>query len=197
VTSGTLSFLQEILGSSLAGVPIARPSKDASAVGHILAATRIDSKSLKMGAYGAFIAAPMSHYLVGILQKFFAGKTSATARVAQILANNIFIAPIQTIVFLASMAVINGAKSFEEIKRAVKGGFFSVIRITWVASPLTMVIAQKFIPAELWVPFFNSVTFALGTYFNAKVKLLRIAAAKKAERDAKEKARNEQEQSPA
>jgi hypothetical protein len=62
-----------------------------------LAATRIDLKSLKMGAYGAFIAAPMSHYLVGTLQKFFAGKTSPTARAAQILASNIFIAPIQTI----------------------------------------------------------------------------------------------------
>jgi peroxisomal membrane protein 2 len=69
------------------------------------------------------------------------------------------------------MAVINGAKSFEEIKRTVKSGFFSVIRvstqhldglpyvapsdceisskITWVASPLSMVIAQKFIPPQV------------------------------------------------
>jgi len=133
----------------------------------------------------------MSHYLIGALQKVFAGKTSAKARVAQILANNIFIAPIQTIVFLASMAIINGAKSLEEIKRTVKGGFFSVIRITWVASPLTMVIAQKFIPVELWVPFINLVTFALGTYFNTKIKLLRIAAAKKAERELKDKAQGQ------
>jgi hypothetical protein len=150
-----------------------------------------------MGAYGAFIAAPISHYLVGTLQKMFAGKTSASARVAQILASNIFVAPIQTIVFLASMAVINGAKSLEEIKRTVKGGFSSVIRITWVVSPLTMVIAQNFIPVELWVPFFNFVTFALGTYFNTKIKLLRIAAAKKAERELKEQADKAQEQPPA
>jgi hypothetical protein len=34
------------------------------------------------------------------------------------------------------------------------------------------------------------------TYFNTKVKLLRIAAAKKAERETKEKAREEQEQPP-
>jgi hypothetical protein len=95
--TGTLSFLQEILGSNLAGVPIIRPSKDASVIAHILAAARIDSKSVKMGAYGAFIAAPISHYLVGTLQKMFAGKTSASARVAQILASNIFVAPIQTI----------------------------------------------------------------------------------------------------
>jgi len=194
VTSGTLLFLQEILGSNIAGVPIARPSKDASAITRILAAARIDSKSLQMGAYGAFIAAPMSHYLVGTLQKLFAGKTSPTARAAQILANNILIAPVQTIVFLASMAVINGAKSFEEIKRTVKSGFFSVIRITWVASPLSMVIAQKFIPPQLWVPFFNLITFVLGTYFNTKIKLLRMAATRKAERELKEKAERTQEQ---
>jgi len=91
------------------------------------------------------------------------------------------------------MAVINGAKSVKEIKRMVMGGFFSVIRITWVASPLTMVIAQKFIPVELWVPFFNFVTFALGTYFNTKIKLLRIAAAKKAEQELKDKAEKAQD----
>ena len=97
VILGTLTFLQEILGSHLAGVPVARPSKHASAITHLLAAAYIDLKALKMGVYGAFVAAPMSHYLVGTLQKFFAGKTSAAARAAQILANNILIAPIQTI----------------------------------------------------------------------------------------------------
>jgi len=146
----------------LAGVPIVKLPKDAPATAHILAAARIDLKSVKMGVYGAFISAPMSHYLVGALQKAFAGKTSATAKVAHILANNILIAPIQTVVFLACMAIINGAKSLEEIKRTVKGGFFSVIKVTWVASPLSMVIAQKFIPVELWVPFFNMVAFTLG-----------------------------------
>jgi len=146
-----------------------------------------------MGAYGAFVAAPLSHYLVGFLQNVFAGKTSATAKVAQILASNIFVAPIQTIAYLASMAVINGAKSLEDIKRTVKGGFVPLIRITWVASPLTMIFAQKFLPVELWVPFFNFVQFILGTYFNTKIKLLRIAAAKKAERELKERAEKAQE----
>lgn len=144
-----MSFLQEILGSNLAGIPPAKVAKDASPVAHLLAAAHIDVKALKMAVYGAFVSAPMSHYLVGTLQKVFAGKTSAAARAAQILASNLFIAPIQTLgralknellktsqkahanftVFLASMAVINGAKSLEEVKRTVKGGFFSVIRV--------------------------------------------------------------------
>jgi len=195
-TSGVFSFLQEVLGSNIAGVPVTRPPKDASALAHILAAAHIDSKAIKMAIYGAFINAPMSHYLVGALQKAFAGKDSAKDKVAQILANNLLIAPIQTAVFLASMAVINGAKSLDEIKRTVKGGFFSVIRITWVASPILMVVAQKFIPVELWVPFFNLVAFTLGTYFNAKVKMLRIAEAKKAERDLKEEAEKKSQEQP-
>lgn len=49
-----------------------------------------------MAIYGAFVSAPMSHYLVGALQKVFAGKTSGRAKIAQILANNLLIAPIQT-----------------------------------------------------------------------------------------------------
>jgi len=61
-----------------------------------VSAARIDSKALGMGAYGAFIAAPLSHYLMGILQKAFAGKTSSAAKIGMILANNLFIAPIQT-----------------------------------------------------------------------------------------------------
>lgn len=64
------------------------------------------------------------------------------------------------------MAVINGAKSLEDVKRTIKAGFFSIIRvriltrsvgnvnnnnsqITWVASPLMIVAAQKFVPVEV------------------------------------------------
>ncbi|KZP10534.1 hypothetical protein FIBSPDRAFT_872506 [Athelia psychrophila] len=187
-TAGVLQLLQEVLGSNFAGTPITRPPKNASTVSHVLAAARIDSKSIGMGAYGAFVAAPLSHYLMGILQKAFAGKTSPAAKIGMILANNLFIAPIQTATFLASMAVLNGAKSWAEVKKTIKAGFFSVIRVTWIASPVLMVVAQKFIPVELWVPFFNIVAFVLGTYMNAKVKLLRMAAAKKAERDLKDEA---------
>jgi peroxisomal membrane protein 2 len=60
------------------------------------------------------------------------------------------------------MAVIAGAKTQDEVLRTVKAGFFSVIRITWIMSPLSMTIAQKFIPIELWVPFFNLLQFVLG-----------------------------------
>lgn len=47
------------------------------------------------------------------------------------------------------MAVINGAKSVDDVIRTVKSGFMSVMRLTWITSPLAMVIAQKYIPQEV------------------------------------------------
>jgi len=177
-TSGSLAFLQEILGSHLAGVPVAH-SKGSSAVTRTFAGAHVNLKAFKMALYGFLVSAPISHVLVTQLQAAFAGKTSPAAKIGQLLANNFIVAPIQTTAFLSSMAVINGATSFGEIINTVRTGFFSVIKISWVVSPVSMVIAQKYLPVELWVPFFNGIQFVLGTYFNYKVKAMRLAAAKK------------------
>ena len=144
-----LCFLQEVLGSNLSGTP-ANVSKGASAMVRSLQSVHLDAKAIKMAIYGFLVSAPMSHILVGFLQKAFAGKTSPRARVAQILANNLFVAPVQASgnsifhkyflsffsqtsspppVYLASMAVINGATSLNEIIKTVKAGFFPVVRV--------------------------------------------------------------------
>ena len=89
------------------------------------------------------------------------------------------------------MAVINGAKSVDEVAKTVKAGFGKVIRvrsptsslcgdgaargnganfrafvralqITWMTSPVYTVFAQQFLPAEMWVPFFNFMQFLTG-----------------------------------
>ena len=102
-----------------------------------------------MAIYGFLVSAPLSHVLVQYLQKAFAGKTSPGARIAQVVANNLLVAPIQTAgqlqlppsfihtgglcfdfpAYLASMAIINGATTLEEVIKTVKSGFFSVIRV--------------------------------------------------------------------
>ncbi|QRV90832.1 integral membrane protein, Mpv17/pmp22 family protein [Ceratobasidium sp. AG-Ba] len=184
VTSGTLSFLQEILASHLSGVPVPRPSKNAPLYAHALAAAKIDARALKLAIYGFFISAPMGHFFVGLLQRAFAGRTSAGAKIAQILASNLIVAPIQCAVYLASMAVVNGAKTTDEIVKTIKGGFMKVIRIQWITSPLAMVFAQKFLAPELWVPFFNMIQFTLD-FFNTQLKKakLRQERAAQARRD--------------
>jgi peroxisomal membrane protein 2 len=93
---GTLCFLQEVLGSHLAGMPVKRPAKDAPWLPYALAGAHIDAKAFKMALYGSVVSAPIGHVLIGALQRAFAGKTGTGAKVAQILASNLLIAPIQT-----------------------------------------------------------------------------------------------------
>ncbi|KAG0696035.1 hypothetical protein DFH29DRAFT_984768 [Suillus ampliporus] len=171
MTSSTFSFLQEVIGSNVAGLPMPQISKDAAPLTKALARARIDSKAIKMAMYGFFVSAPMSHFLVGL--------QGLKARLGQLLASNLLIAPINATTFLACMAVINGAKSFSEVIRTVKGGFFSVVRVSWLVSPISLTIAQQFIPVELWVPFFNTIQFTVGTFLNIKVKKMRLAALRK------------------
>ncbi|KAL0579375.1 hypothetical protein V5O48_002651 [Marasmius crinis-equi] len=173
ITTGILCFIQEVLANHIARAPVRRPAKDASVTQHLLARARIDSRAFKLGLYGFLVSAPLGHFLVGLLQKVFAGKTGTKAKVGQILASNLFVAPIQASAYLASMAIISGATSLEEIKQTIKRGFFSVVRVTWVVSPLSMTFAQNYLPPHLWVPFFNAVQFIIGTYFNTRVKKLK------------------------
>ncbi|KAE9408237.1 hypothetical protein BT96DRAFT_849923 [Gymnopus androsaceus JB14] len=182
ITTALLCFLQEVLGSNLAGVPAKRVPKDYPFLFKLLASSHIDTKALKMAIYGFLVSAPLSHFLVGALQKAFAGKTGTGARVLQILTSNLLISPIQASAYLASMAIISGAKSTTDVVKTIQAGFWSVIRVSWIVSPLSMTIAQNYLPLHLWVPFFNSVQFLLGTYFNFKVKKLRLQKEKE-ERD--------------
>jgi len=146
---------------------------------------KANAKVFKMGSYGFFVSAPMGHTLLTLLQKAFAGHTSARARILQIVCSNLFVSPIQQSVYLLCMAYINGAKNFDQASKFVKLGFWRIMKITWVVSPVSMTIAQKFLDPPLWVPFFNLVAFVLGIYINVQTKRKQIALAKeKAKRDA-------------
>lgn len=94
VYAGTFCFLQEVIGSNAAGLPPPQIPKDAAPLTKALARARIDSKAVKMALYGFFVSAPMGHFLVGMLQKAFAGKTGLKARLGQLLASNLLISPI-------------------------------------------------------------------------------------------------------
>jgi len=187
LTTATLCFLQEVLGSKIAGA-VPKVHRNASPLAHALASFCIDAKAAKMAVYGFLVSAPLSHYLFGVLQKAFEGKTSSQDKIRQILASNLLISPIQVAVFLASTAIINGATSLKDILKTVKVGFLPAMRISWIVSPVSMTVAQKLVPVELWVPFFSLIQFTLGTYMNVRVKSLRIT--KKKDRDEEERKDN-------
>lgn len=77
------------------------------------------------------------------------------------------------------MAVIAGARTAHQVRATVRAGFMPIMRVSWTTSPLALVVAQKFLPQETWVPFFNLVSFVLGTYINAVTKKKRLAALRK------------------
>jgi hypothetical protein len=163
LTSAVLSGSQEFIASWLA--------KDVSKHGHYFS-----SRVPKMSLYGMFISAPLGHVLIGFLQKVFAGRTSLRAKILQILASNLIIAPIQNTVYLISMALIAGARTFHQVRATVRAGFFPVMKVSWITSPIALAFAQKFLPEHLWVPFFNLVAFVIGTYVNTVTKKKRLEA---------------------
>ncbi|KAF8425193.1 hypothetical protein EV426DRAFT_632526 [Tirmania nivea] len=163
ITSGTLHGLQELLASIIA--------KDRPRNGTYLT-TRVPNMAL----YGSLISAPLGHVLVTLLQKAFAGKTSTKAKVLQIIVSNLIVSPIQNTVYLVCMAIIAGARTFHQVRATVKAGFMPVMKISWCTSPLALMFAQRFLPPHIWVPFFNLISFVIGTYINTMTKKKRITA---------------------
>lgn len=89
------------------------------------------------------------------------------------------IAPIQNSVYLTAMALIAGARTFHQVRATVRVGFWRVMQVSWITSPICLAFAQKFLPESTWVPFFNLVSFIIGTYVNTVTKRKRLAALRK------------------
>lgn len=89
------------------------------------------------------------------------------------------VSPIQNTIYLASMAVIAGARTWHQIRATVRAGFMPVMKISWISSPIALAFAQKFLPEQTWVPFFNMISFVIGTYINTHTKKKRLAALRK------------------
>ncbi|GAA5878664.1 hypothetical protein JCM5296_001710 [Sporobolomyces johnsonii] len=190
LTSGSLAFLSEIVAGHLAGSP-PPPLSAKERTGILpLDVLKRNHKAIKLGLYGFFISAPLGHTLLAILQRVFKGKTSARSKLAMIICSNLFISPIQQSIYIAAMAIIGGATSPAAILKAWKMSFWSVMRLTWVVSTLSMGAAQRFLAPELWVPFFSAVASVVGTFINVQAKK-RALAAKAAKAAAEEKSQQD------
>ncbi|EAQ88921.1 hypothetical protein CHGG_05540 [Chaetomium globosum CBS 148.51] len=166
LTAGTLAGSQELIASWLA--------KDRNKHSNYFT-----SRVPKMAAYGALVSAPLGHFLIWLLQKIFSGRTSLRAKILQILFSNLVIAPIQNGVYLVAMSLIAGAETFQQVKATVRASFWKVMRVSWITSPICLAFAQKFLPENTWMPFFNLVSFILGIYINTIAKKKRLSALRK------------------
>ncbi|SJX60138.1 related to membrane protein, peroxisomal [Sporisorium reilianum f. sp. reilianum] len=194
ITSGVLSALAEVLAGHFAGVaptatktPSTLDEKKRQAKqnpGGLLQAYAaklgINERALKMFVYGFLVSAPMGHVLTGLLQKAFAGRTSTRDKILQIITSNLTVSVFANCVYLSCMAYINGARGVDNIKRAVKAAFWPVMKITWSTSPITIAIAQNYLPAVVWEPFFTFVRFIMATYFNTIAKKKQMLLARQA-----------------
>jgi hypothetical protein len=103
-------------------------------------------------------------------------KTAIRSQSAHKLTQPTQISPIQNMVYLFSMAIIAGARTFHQIRATVRAGFMPVMKVSWVTSPIALAFAQAFLPQETWVPFFNIIGFIIGTYINSHTKKKRLQA---------------------
>jgi hypothetical protein len=74
------------------------------------------------------------------------------------------------------MALIAGARTRHQVSATVRAGFWPVMKVSWIVSPISLAFAQQFLPESTWVPFFNIIGFVIGTYINAHTKKKRLAA---------------------
>ncbi|MBW0483936.1 hypothetical protein O181_023651 [Austropuccinia psidii MF-1] len=181
ITAATLFFFQEIIAGRIAGT---KPEFAFTGISWLdrLQNLGIDARAIKLSAYGGLISAPLNHLLMQLLHRSFPNhKRSAKSKTGMILSSMLFIAPIQNTVFLAMMAIINGAKSFKDVQTFWKRAIGFMTKVSWVLAPLSTLFADRFLSIELWVPFFNLVGFVSGTYFNqlGKKNRFRLEAAKR------------------
>ncbi|RCK54580.1 Peroxisomal membrane protein 2 [Candida viswanathii] len=181
ITAGVFSGLNETVSSVLTN-----EYKETTVAGlkikHVFS-----EKLLTMVIYGSCIATPISHFMYQIINtKLFKGPLTSKGKILRILTSLSTVTPTLSACFVSWISLINnyklpkeGFNVAAELKRIVgtvraglKKGYLPVLKSSLVVSSCALVVAQKFVPPELWVVFFNLVYFFLGTYQNTKLKRL-------------------------
>ena len=74
----------------------------------------------------------MGHLLVTTMHKVFAKKIRAGIKWPLILTSMLVIAPIQIASYLASLAVIEGARSKKQVGQAIRAAFIRVLCVRYI-----------------------------------------------------------------
>lgn len=181
VTAGVLAAVNELVASAISGqytkTTVTFRGKKYT-VPHVFT-----TKTLLMVVYGSLIATPISHVLYQALNRVFGANLTPAMRVLQIATSLCTISPTLSGVFASWLSIINGyrctsndvGKEMAKIRQLVKEGlrrsFWGIYRSAAVTSLFSLIIAQKFLPPQLWVLFFTIVFFVLGTIQNTRFKL--------------------------
>lgn len=181
VTAGVLAGLNETISTGLSG-EYRETTIAGRKVKHVFS-----PKILTMIVYGALIVTPISHNMYAVLNQVFKGPNlSKKMKILQILTSLSTITPTLAAIFTAWVSIINVYRPPKDlaidpvtelkkiatiVKGGLKNGYKRVLKTSLVTSGILLVIAQSFIPPQLWVVFFNLVYFFMGTYQNTKLKL--------------------------
>ncbi|RKP25055.1 hypothetical protein SYNPS1DRAFT_1446, partial [Syncephalis pseudoplumigaleata] len=161
LTAGILNGLQELIAQQVAR----RLRSDQAS--RKRAAFPIDRRVVHMALYGFLVSGPLNHYLYDLLNRVVAGRKGTRYVIGQLLAANLIISPILNTVYLAAMEVIaTGRPRIGQMQLAVRRGLMPMMRTSWMLFPLVQLSAQRYLPPQLWVPYFNLVGFVFGVYFN-------------------------------
>ncbi|KAI8056019.1 hypothetical protein BDF22DRAFT_673277 [Syncephalis plumigaleata] len=177
ITAGVLNGLQELIAQLVASrVARTRHSATNTAASSETARPKpsafpVDKRVVNMALYGFLISGPLNHALYDILNRIIAGRKDIRYAIAQLLAANLIISPILNTVYLSAMEVIAGRPQIHHIRGAVTRGLLPMLRISWMLFPLVQISAQRYLPPQLWVPYFNLVGFVFGVYFNIVAKM--------------------------
>ncbi|RAL10706.1 uncharacterized protein BO97DRAFT_455120, partial [Aspergillus homomorphus CBS 101889] len=116
-----------------------------------------------MALYGFFISAPLSHILIGLLQRAFADRTSLMANLARFLTNSLLVISPQNWVHLYSLALIACRANAKVAYHKAASAFGST-------SVVVFGFAQTSLPEYVWEHYFNLVGFVMGTYVNVRTR---------------------------
>lgn len=191
VTTAVLSLLNESIASL-----ISRDLKTLKVCKSITLRHPFSVKLLLLALFGGCINAPITHFGFKYLNKLIRPPLTVRKQLLQIVTSLLTITPVLSTLLVSYISVINSKKPFEvrklllnqdgELSRAaatirlgLQTSLLTVMKTSWIVSPLTLVVSQVYIPQELWAVFNNCVFFVLGTAQNTFLKLNNRKAQKK------------------
>ncbi|KAF4961371.1 hypothetical protein FSARC_10216 [Fusarium sarcochroum] len=139
----------------------------------------VTSRVPKMAFYGGFISAPLNHFFMTALQRIFKGRTGFWAKSLESLLTYLLVLPIQNAIYLASMAIIAGANTVQQVRGTLHAALLPMMKVSWAVHPVITAITTQVIPPQFRVVFLNLFGLCISTYFNTRAKMRRVAEARK------------------